>query len=284
MTIFKITLDIVILIIYKYIKMLLQDYKGKNLSAYRSILDENYALPLYYQLELVIKNFLESEDISPGTAFFSEEEIAEQLGVSRPTVNKSIRNLIKKGYLLRSRGKRSVVNKPNNISLVFLEELLSFGEMLKKSNQNFSYKTILIDRKVIKPTHKITKVLNLMENEDVVFLKRLRYVNQEPIIIVDSYLPYNKYFKLLEIPKKEFNKDLYSLIKELFNISVHRSSREVTAVQMTLEDAALLNVEIWESCLRLFAIAYDENEEPFEYFDSRFKGNNCILRSSLLRK
>jgi len=261
----------------------------KKLSDYKNILNENHALPLYYQLELVIQNYLEVEDIKPGTVFFSEEEISEQLGISRPTANKAIKSLIKKGYLSRKRGKRSITDKPKNISLVFMEELLSFGEMLKKQNNSYSHKTVLVDRKIIKPshkiitTHKIIKNINLKEDDDVIFLKRLRYINKEPIIIVDSYLSYNKYHKLMEIPREEFNKDLYFLMKELFGILVHKSNREVTASRMTLEDAALLNVEIWEPCLRLSAIAYDRNGEPFEYFDSRFKGDSCILRTSLRR-
>ncbi len=256
----------------------------KTLSDYKNRINENHALPLYYQLELIIQNYLEVEDIKEGKEFFSEEEISEQLGISRPTINKAIKSLIKKGYLFRSRGKRPVVNKPDNISLVFMEELLSFGEMIKKQNSSYRPKTMLISRKVIKPTHKITESINLDEGDDVVFLKRLRYVNENPIIIVDSYLSYKKYHKLMEIPLDDFKKDLYSLFKDLFGVLVDRSNREVTASRLTLEDAALLNVDIWEPCLRLYATAYDKNGKPFEYFDSRFKGDNCILRTSLFRK
>ena len=261
--------------------MSLQDYNIKNLSIYKHNLNENLALPLYYQLELIIQNYLEVEDISSGTNFFNEEEIAEQLGVSRPTASKAIRNLIKKGYLTRSRGKRSIVNKYNGISLVFLEELLSFGEMLKRQDQIYDYKTGLVDRKIIKANNKVIKHLNLRYDEDVIFLKRLRYINNEPIIIVDSYLSYNKYSKLLEIQPQEFSNDLYFLMNKLFGISVYKSNREVTATRITLEDAELLNVEIWEPCLRLFAVSYDKKNVPFEYFDSRFKGNTCVLRTSL---
>ena len=220
----------------------------------------------------------------PGTIFFSEEEIAEQLDISRPTANKAIKNLIEKGYLSRSRCKRSIVNKMDRVPLVFLQELGSFGEMLKKQNSDYDYKTVLIDRRIMKPNNKVVGYLNLKEGEDVVFIKRLRYINQEPLIIVDSYLPYNDYSKLLEIPPADFSKDLYSLMKELFDISIHKSDREITATRMTLEDAALLNVENWEPCLRLLAVSYDENEKPFEYFNSRFKGNSCILKTSLSKK
>ena len=261
--------------------MILHNVRNKNLSVYKSFLNENHAMPLYYQLELIIQNYIDFEDILPGTTFFSEEEIAEQLNVSRPTANKAIKNLIEKGYLSRSRCKRPVVNKINRIPLVFLQELGSFGEIMTKQNRNYDYKTVLVEREAIKPSNKVAEYLNLKESENVVFIKRLRYIDQEPLIIVDSYLPYNNYHKLLEIPPEDFRRDLYSLMKNLFDISIHKSDREVTATQMTLEDAALLNVEILEPCLRLLSISYDESQKPIEYFDSRFKGKSCILKTSL---
>ncbi len=263
--------------------MLFQNYTMKDLTAYKKFLNENHAIPLYYQLELIIENYLDIEDIPAGQPFFSEEEIAKQLDVSRPTVNKALRNLIKKGYLIRSRSKRSMVNKINLIPLVVLQELDSFGEMIKKHNINTEYKTKLIERKIIKPNNKVIEYLKLSEDEDILFLKRLRYINQKPLIVVDSYLSFKNYRKLYEIQPTEFHKDLYNLAKELFNINIYRSDRSITAKRMTLEDASLLNEEIWEPCLRIEAVSYTENNKPFEYFDSRFKGDSCILKTKLIR-
>jgi len=264
--------------------MLLQDYNNKNLSFYKNFLDENHAIPLYYQLELIIQNYIDVEDITPGSVFFSEEEISEQLDISRPTANKAIKSLIEKGYLSRSRCKRSIVNKINRVPLVFLQELGSFGEILKKQDGNYSYNTVLMDRKIIKPNNKIVEYLNLKESEDVIFIKRLRYINQEPLIIVDSFLSYNDYSELLEVPAEDFSKDLYFLMKELFGVSVYKTDREITATRMSLEDAALLDVEIWEPCLKVLAVSYTEDEIPFECFNSRFKGSSCVLKTSLSKR
>ena len=260
--------------------MLLQDYKTKSLTAYKKFLNENHAIPLYHQLEIIIKNYIDSEDIPAGTMFFSEEEIADQMNVSRPTANKAIRNLIKKGYLTRNRCKRSIVSKIKNVPVLFLQELGSFREMLKNHSEN-NYKTSLIERKVKKASGKVSRHLDLEKDKDVVFLRRVRYLNKEPLVIVDSYLPYDDYNRLLEIPESDFERELYFLMKELFDVTIHRSDREITATEMAPEDALLLKVEILEPCLRMTAVSYDADEKPFEYFDSRFKGKNCVLRTSL---
>jgi GntR family transcriptional regulator len=255
----------------------------KSILDYKYFLNEDHPIPLYYQLELIIQNYIKVKDLQEGNVFFSEQELAEQLDVSRPTVNKAIKNLIKKGYLKRKRGRKSVVSRPKNVSLVFLDKLLSFGEMIKNQGYEYDYRTELIERRVAKPNNKITESLKLEKNEDVVFLKRLRYIEEEPIIIVDSYFSIKKYEKLLKLPPVEFERDLYSIIENHFGVKVYKSDREVTAGRMTLEDAAILNVDIWDPCLRLSAVAYDKDLVPIEYFDSIFKGEACSLKTSLVR-
>jgi len=256
----------------------------KSILDYKYFLNENHPIPLYYQLELIIQNYIKVKDLQEGAVFFSEQELAEQLDVSRPTVNKAIKNLIKKGYLKRKRGMKSVISKPKNISLVFMEELLSFGEMIKKQGYKYNYRTELIERRVAKPSNKIIEALGLQKGEDVILLKRLRYLEEEPIIIVDSYFSLKKFGKLLKLTPIEFEQDLYSILENKFGVKVYKSNREVTAGRMTLEDASLLNVDIWDPCLRLSSVSYDKNLVPFEYFDSIFKGEVCLLKTSLVRK
>ena len=47
------------MLLYIYNNMLLQDYNNKNLSVYKNFLNENHATPLYYQLELIIQNYID---------------------------------------------------------------------------------------------------------------------------------------------------------------------------------------------------------------------------------
>jgi GntR family transcriptional regulator len=194
---------------YKYVIMSIQDYK-KILSQYSQMIRENVNLPLYYQVELIINNFIENEDIKHGVSFFSEIEVAEELNVSRPTVNKAFKNLVEKGLLTKKRGKRNVVNKVDNIRLVFISELVSFGQMIQ--TQGVKCKTVLLDRMKIKATPKVQGALKLQPGDEVVYLKRLRFVKNDPIIIVESYLPFPKYGKLLNIPAESYSEDLSKMI------------------------------------------------------------------------
>ena len=103
------------------------------------------------------------------------------------------------------------------------------------------------------------------------------------MIVVDSYLPFARFAKLLEIDESRFVADLYSLMGEEFNLEIVRAEREVMASRMSLIDARLLQVELWEPCFRMKGVAYDADGQAVENFDARISGTNCVLKSSIER-
>jgi len=251
-----------------------------NLAEYKAYLTES-DLPLYYQVAYILENFLTSNMIEPGSRFLSEEEISSQLEVSRPTVNRAINILIKNDYLKRVRGKGTIVQKLKGVSLVLMSTLLSFGEMIDKIG--LRDRTRLLDRYQQNSSASVSNALEIDPGDSVIHLKRLRFIDDKPLIVVDSYLPFSRFSKLLEINEDRFVTDLYSLMREYFNLEIVRAEREVMAARMSLMDAQLLQVELWEPCFRMKGVAYDSDGQAVENFDARLSGTNCLLKSSIER-
>jgi DNA-binding GntR family transcriptional regulator len=103
------------------------------------------------------------------------------------------------------------------------------------------------------------------------------------LIVVDSYLPFSRFSKLLDIDKDRFTTDLYGLMRESFDLEIVRAEREVMASRMSLMDAQLLQVELWEPCFRMKGVAYDADGQAVENFDARISGTSCVLKSSIER-
>jgi GntR family transcriptional regulator len=251
-----------------------------KLTDYKAYLAES-DLPLYYQVAYVLEHFLSSNMLKPGSRFFSEEEISSQLEVSRPTVNRAINILIKNDYLQRIRGKGTIVQKIKGASLVLMSTLLSFGEMVDKIGR--SHHTDLLERNQENSSATVSNALGIDPGDSVIHLKRLRFIDEKPQIVVDSYLPFSRFSILLEIDDNRFVTDLYGLLRECFNLEIVRAEREVMATRMSLMDAQLLQVELWEPCFRMKGVAYDSDGQAVENFDSRISGTNCVLKSSLER-
>jgi len=256
------------------------DDVNNKLTEYKAYLTES-DLPLYYQVAYVLEHFLTSTMLKPGNRFFSEEEISSQLEVSRPTVNRAINILIKNDYLKRVRGKGTIVQKLKGVSLVLMSTLLSFGEMVDKIGRG--YITELLERNQKKSSPMVSNALGIDPGDSVIHLKRLRFIDDKPLIVVDSYLPFSRFSKLLEIDENRFVTDLYGLLRECFNLEIVRAEREVMAARMSLMDAQLLQVELWEPCFRMKGVAYDSDGQAVENFDARISGTNCVLKSSLER-
>jgi len=254
---------------------------GHNaLTGYKAYLTES-DLPLYYQVAYVLEHFLASNMANPGSRFFSEEEISSQLEVSRPTVNRAINILIKNDYLKRVRGKGTIVKKLKDVSLVLMSTLLSFGEMVDKIGRNC--KTELLERTREEALTSVSSALGIEPGDSVIHLKRLRFIDNQPLIVVDSYLPFSRFSELNEVPENRFTSDLYGLLSEIYNLEIIRAEREVMAARMSLLDAQLLQVELWEPCFRMRGVAYDSNGQAVENFDARISGTKCVLKSSLER-
>jgi DNA-binding LacI/PurR family transcriptional regulator/DNA-binding transcriptional regulator YhcF (GntR family) len=82
--------------------------------------------PLYLSLKESLQNYIEENDISAGTHFFSLRQIAEAGGVSRITAQKAIKELVESG-ILEERPKRGTVVAENKL---ICDE--SFGVILSK--------------------------------------------------------------------------------------------------------------------------------------------------------
>ncbi|AZN43901.1 GntR family transcriptional regulator [Paenibacillus albus] len=69
-------------------------------------------LPKYVQLKIEITNWIETGKLQPDEQMPSENEIAEQFGMSRQTVRQALGELEQEGRLYRMQGKGTFVAKP----------------------------------------------------------------------------------------------------------------------------------------------------------------------------
>src|SRR5919202_6423491 len=67
-------------------------------------LDHSSPVPLYHQAASALEAAIEDGRLPRGSKLESELDLAEQLGISRPTMRAAIKQLVDKGLLIRRRG------------------------------------------------------------------------------------------------------------------------------------------------------------------------------------
>ena len=63
----------------------------------------------------------------------------------------------------------------------------SFAEQVR--NSGYTPHTKVLEQKKIPASLEVAKYLNITEGEEVLYLKRLRFADDIPITVVESYLP-----------------------------------------------------------------------------------------------
>src|SRR6266540_7054967 len=66
--------------------------------------DRSSPVPLYFQVAQRLQELIESGEMPPGSRLENEIALADQLGLSRPTMRQAIQHLVNQGLLVRKRG------------------------------------------------------------------------------------------------------------------------------------------------------------------------------------
>ena len=243
------------------------------------IFDKESPIPLYYQLKSELLRQIKCGELQVGDMIPSEVEFCKVLGVSRPTVRQALIELVSEGYLSRQKGRGTFVTKPK-IDGRFFQKLESFNrEMLQKG---LTPSTRVLRFEVQSSQPDVCRRLNIPEDEKVIYLKRLRFADGEPLVLLETYLPYTPFVGLL---KEDLERDsLYALLEEHYGTCVTRVSREIEAVNATAAEAHLLEITRNQAVCLVHTVAYTQEGTAVEYSVARYRGDRNRFTLELYRE
>jgi GntR family transcriptional regulator len=240
------------------------------------LLDSQSVIPLYHQLKEILKENIEAGNWNPGDTIPSENQLMQEYNISRNTVKKAIENLVQEGILNRVQGKGTFVSEPKFEQS--LSGFYSFSKVMRE--RGLEPKDVIKSVKQVKAKPSIAKHLNLMEANNVFELKRIRYAQNEPMIIETSYVP-QKYFPGLSKEMLE-KSSLYDLMQQEYGVYVTRAKEIFEPVLIRDYESKYLQVEEGYPALLLDRIAYDSTEVPVEFCRSIVRGDRCRFYTELL--
>jgi GntR family transcriptional regulator len=232
-------------------------------------------VPLYYRLAEIIKKKILNSEFAVGDTIPTEPELQKEYLVSRPTIRQAIELLIRQGFLVRERGNtpyvaQSKLAHPVGTISSFTEDMLARGITPSTRVISLCYK---------KPSKIISKYLGVPCNEEIVLLKRLRFADNEPILISSSYLPKKLVPNLVEkgLPRES----LYQTLERDYGIPLFETDETVQAVIGEKEEAKLLNIPEKSPLLLVHRIVRDKDGVVVEYNSSVFRGDRFKYHKKL---
>jgi len=195
----------------------------------------------------------------------TEEELMKRLNVSKNTIRKAIDVLVSKGYIYRVQG-----------SGVFLREFSKLGcvDIKEMNGLTKTYPSDKLESKVLKfsligADEELASKMKCKINAKVYYVKRLRYLNGEPMDIEESY--YNK--DVVPYLNEEIcSKSIYSYIIDDLKLKVGFADRVISCEKLNEEDAQLLNLQKDDPTLVLnntvflsSGVVFDVSLEKYNY-------------------
>jgi len=241
-------------------------------------IDFNSNIPYYIQLIDVLKDKISSGDWQPGDQILSEPELCEVYGVSRTVVRQALREVELEGLVVRKKGKGTFVSEPK-INESLAQKLTGFyHDMIERGLTPVT--EVLVQRVLLAPK-KVSEFLNLPPGAQVIELQRLRSVNDEPIVLVTSYLP-----EALcpRVAISDFsNQSLYDFLEHECGVMIAYGRRYIEAATATEFEATLLQVEPGAALLSLDSVSFLEDGTPVEYYHALHRGDRSRFEVELVR-
>ena len=177
-----------------------------ELSAGRGVIvDRSSPIPIYFQVATQLQKLIESDVIPVGTRFENEVDLAERLGVSRPTMRRAMQYLVERGMVVRKRGVGTQVVHPKVRRTI---ELSSLYDDLAKSGRAPS--TVVRSFTIAPASLGVAAELGITEGDDVSHFERVRYADGEPLAIMTNSIPCS----VVKLDRESLEKHgLYNLLR-----------------------------------------------------------------------
>ncbi|HBR03583.1 MAG TPA: GntR family transcriptional regulator [Ruminiclostridium sp.] len=151
-----------------------------------NILKPDQITPLYIQLANAIRTQIEDETLKYGDKIPSESQLMEIYNVSRITVRKSIEFLVEEGLLLKRQGKGTFVAFPEFSEQMCASPITgSFTDAFLQLNMVPT--TRIISQVLQKASPTAAKRLNIEAETPIVYISRVRYINDYPAVFEEDF-------------------------------------------------------------------------------------------------
>ena len=234
-------------------------------------------LPLYVQIRDSLRRQILDGSYEVHARLPSENEMMNTFGVSRITIRQALRDLHNEGLVFSAQGKGTFVSKPKAVQNV--QRLEGFGEAMAAQGYEASARVLSIQQ--MKAPKAVVAALDLQPGDDVVEVKRVRYLNRSPVCIDDSYFP-------MDIGRKVFSLDLsgdiFPLLENFFGIPLGGADIGLDATLADEEAQQYLNLKTGEAILRVERLTHDQNGRPIDFEYLCYRGDSYKYQFRIDRK
>ncbi|MGH9019528.1 MAG: GntR family transcriptional regulator [Acidimicrobiales bacterium] len=236
------------------------------------VLDRASPVPLYFQLAQYVENEIRTGSLNSGDRLENEVKIAEDLGLSRPTVRAAFSYLVDRGLVLRRRGQGTIVTKDKVSRSVKLTSL--FDDLADAGKRPA---TRVLHNEVVMASDLVKGALGLDGGQMVLYLERLRLGEGEPIALMHNFIPTS-----LVTLSNDMLEDhgLYELLRAS-GVYPARATQRISAKNASATEARLLDEPRGTALVTMERTTYDDRGRAIEFAQHVYRASRYSLTSTV---
>lgn len=218
--------------------------------------------PLYRQVQQNIKSQILSGIYKEGDLLPSENELQRLHSVNRSVVRQALDLLTTEGYIVKRKGKGSIVAKPMRRTLGLLS-VKGFSQNV--TEHKLLVKTVMIDKPAVSqwPAAFFYSIGDMEQKAGCIYMKRLRCVQDEPVMVETTYI---SNINLSRFCTRPFvNGSLFETLNVNYEIEITNVDQDLRAVVSDEETAGYLNIPVGSPLLHIYLKFYTNRPHLYIY-------------------
>jgi GntR family transcriptional regulator len=220
-------------------------------------------IPLYYQLENLLREKINSGAFSPGDRLPTESELIHQYGVSRITVRQALTALAEEGLIERRQGRGTFIAERKTRRRTFEGQTHLTGSLDEIISMGLETPVKVLEMNRIEADTHEAELLGLQPGEPVYRIKRIRIRDGKPYSLIVNYLPAAIGARFT---KEELSAgSLLKMIEAKFEVHVKDAKQQITAALADPYVAGMLEVRVGSPLLSIERTVYTDEGRPVEF-------------------
>ncbi|WP_323748211.1 GntR family transcriptional regulator, partial [Catenulispora rubra] len=215
---------------------------------------------------------------APGTSLDSERDLAEALGVSRPTVRAALQDLARSGYLVRHQG-RGTFTSPRKIDQALTGDSADGGAALAAPSAEGTWTSHVVTFRTSPAGPSRATRFGITADALILRIVRVRLVEGEPIAIERLDVPAALVPNLK--PDDLESGNFYHLLRDRHGIMVSDAVQTMEPTVANPEQAELLDIEVYAPLLQVERTTKDTTGRVVEFAHSVYRGDRYRITTRL---
>ena len=247
-------------------------------------LDRDSPVPLYYQLQEVLKEDIDAGNWQPGQILPSEAELEAELGVSRTVIRKALDVLAADGQVVRQKGRGTVVAPPK----LLYDAVAAAGQWRHEDLARRAVLSEVIDVRQVVAGSNLGTLLKISPASQLFEITAVAAVDH-PVSLTQAYVRCDASPELTAategggpLPLVVGGPELLAQLSERCGLRAHRSELSVEATTANEFECATLGIRSGATTFLVSTMVRDAEELPLAFLRSVVRSDHFRFAATVV--